>query len=41
MTTKVNIHQTLKNDAIVLKGLHHQCNTSVKFLDSMTVALIH
>lgn len=30
MTTKINIHQTLQTDAIVLKGLH-QSNTSVKF----------
>lgn len=41
MTTKINIHQTLKMDAIVLKGLHNQRNTSVKFLYSVTVALVH
>lgn len=41
MTTKINIHQTLKTDAIVLKGLHYECNTSIKFLYSMTVTLVH
>jgi len=40
MTIKINIQQTLKTDAIVLKGLH-QNNTSVMFLYSITVTLDH